>query len=120
MIINYNKFKNFYDLERRFKIIESIILHELVHWYDLYYTYNNLIVEKYGNVFEKRSFGTFEGAVGGIYQNRSEVRAKYYQEKYLPLNKVYDLDIDYISRELTKIDESEQSKTFYTLTHARA
>lgn len=55
VIINYNKFKNFYDLERRFKIIESIILHELVHWYDLYYTYNNLIVEKYGNVFEKRS-----------------------------------------------------------------
>lgn len=125
IIINWNRIDNKVNGSLKYKkiILESVIVHELVHYYDFCFTYPTSIIQKYGNVFEKYNKGNFYGAVGGVFQNRSEVRAKFYQEKYIVSNEIIDFNLDYMSKYISgylcDIDVSNRSQTYYTLAHVR-
>lgn len=124
IIINWNRLDKVNGSPKyREIIVESIIVHELVHYYDFCFTYPTSLIQRYGNVFENYDKGNFSDIIGGIFQNCSEVRAKFYQEKYILTSGIIDFNLDYMSKYISsylcKINLSNRSQTYYTLAHIR-
>ncbi|CAM4025593.1 mitochondrial inner membrane protease ATP23 [Paenibacillus alkaliterrae] len=97
--------------------IESVIVHELIHYFDYCITYPTEIVGKYGEAVEA-PYETKEYYIYAYFQQRSEFRAKYFQEKYMIVG--LNITEDYMSKRFTHIDTSTNSSLNYTLSHARA
>ena len=97
--------------------IESVIVHELIHYFDYCITYPTEIVGKYGEVVDAPD-ETKDYYIYAYFQQRSEFRAKYFQEKYMTVG--LNITEDYMSKRFTPIDTSTKSRLNYTLSHARA
>ncbi|MCR8636794.1 hypothetical protein [Paenibacillus radicis (ex Xue et al. 2023)] len=97
--------------------IESIIIHELIHYYDYYFIYPNNVIDRYGKIICSQP-GSIEYVIFGYFQLRSEFRAKYFQEKYI-VSGMEEIKEDYMSKFLVRIEFSNNSNLFYTLSHAR-
>ncbi|NOU72556.1 hypothetical protein GC098_14155 [Paenibacillus sp. LMG 31458] len=99
--------------------IQSVIVHELIHYFDYYFTYPSEVVSRYGDVLSSRP-GTKEYNIGGYFLYYSEFRAKRIQEKYMLVG-MTEIQEDYMAKTLTKIDAAaELSDLYYSLSHARA
>ena len=76
LIINWSKIKNAFP-----SFIISVFVHEFVHYLDFLLCHE--IEEKYGKIFALNfEPNTFEDRIGGFFYMRTEMRAKYFQEKY--------------------------------------
>ncbi|MGG0937191.1 hypothetical protein ABHN11_13890 [Brevibacillus centrosporus] len=113
IIINWGKLSKL-KTPMKDTFLVSVIVHELVHYYDYCVTYPSCIVERYGKVLENGARGSLEGYIGGYFLYRSELRAKFYQETYILTSERVACTLANLSKKATKIEAS-----YYSLAHAR-
>lgn len=105
IIINLAKLRN---APQVFK--ESVIVHELVHYYDYIISGAHFSNKYKVNLSDN-------GILIAYFQTRSEMRAKFYQEKYTYIsNETSYHSLRHLRETLTPINESD---IFYSLSHAK-
>lgn len=111
IIVNWHKIRN---APESFK--KSVFVHEITHYFD--YLLCSTIEDKYGKIFMINVVrNSFADVIGAYFQMRSEMRAKYYQEKYecSVLNNKPELVIDRCRNNATKIPPGDDN--FYEIAH---
>lgn len=93
------------------EVVISVLIHELVHYMD--YFYLEEFGDKYDIDFQNLIKDSIQDNLGGYFTFRSEMRAKYYQEKYSIKNDI--LCPKYISKTYKVINGEDD---FYNISRA--